>query len=83
MVKSFWHGFDKRAEVLSEFSDSSSAGGTGDDINSEIRSHLPITNKVGRVDNGPLLGSRFDSSSGPRLDSITVESNRGPKGGMA
>lgn len=59
----FWASFEKRGEVLTDFSESSSAGGTADDINNEL--------ELAR------------SKRGPELAQLTVDADRGPKGGTA
>jgi hypothetical protein len=75
MNTSFWQGFDKRAEVLSEFSDSSSTGGTALDINTDIAKR--------RREADPELGDRYAATGSPRLDRLTTESRQAPTGGMA
>ena len=79
----FWRGFTKRAEILSEFSDSSSAGGHGDDADSETHSHHILTSKLFRTGDAPLLGARSSTVNSPRLDALTISDRQHPTGGMA
>jgi hypothetical protein len=59
MTYSFWIGFEKRAEFLSDFSKSE-----------------PVEEPGGKTQI-PELGTRFSMTRGPRLDQLTVDSDRG------
>lgn len=73
----FWRGFEKRAEVLADFS------GDENDRCSELKSHHPLTSMMFRTDDGPDLGKRSVTTAGPRLDALTISDRQHPTGGMA
>lgn len=82
-MNAFWRGFEKRAEVLSEFSDSPSAGAPAANANNALETAPAMGMGKRTSGNDPKLGDRYAATGSPRLDRLTTEDRQHPVGGMA